>query len=202
MTPEFIRTSLDELGTKDRDIEAALRLVGYPEPRNRDPGFGALLNIIVGQQVSAQAASAIRGRLVEAVTPLTPERYLATDDEVLRGVGLSGRKVEYGKGLAEEFVSGRLNPDTLAASDDDGVIAALTAVRGIGRWSAEIYMLFALGRCDIWPAEDLAIQEALRRLKNLEERPGRAASEEIVEPWRPCRGVAALFLWHYYKGAP
>jgi len=202
MTPDFIRDSLDALGKADPDIRKAVKLVGYPEPRNREPGFGALLNIIIGQQVSAQAAAAIRGRVVEAVDPFTPDVFLATEDEVLRGAGLSRRKVEYGKGLAEEFVTGRLDPDALTEATDDEIIKRLTALRGIGRWSAEIYMLFALGRCDIWPAEDLAIQEALRRLKDLEERPARAASEPIVEPWRPLRGVAALFLWHYYKGAP
>lgn len=202
MTPDFIRDSLDALGKADPDIRKAVKLVGYPEPRNREPGFGSLLNIIIGQQVSVHAAAAIRGRVVEAVDPFTPEVFLATDDEVLRGAGLSRRKVEYGNGLAEEFVTGRLDPDALTDASDDEIIKALTALRGIGRWSAEIYMLFALGRSDIWPAEDLAIQEALRRLKDLEERPARAASEAIVEPWRPFRGVAALFLWHYYKGAP
>ena len=202
MTPDFIRESLDALGKADPDIKKAVTLVGYPEPRNREPGFGALLNIIIGQQVSAQAAAAIRSRVVEAVDPFTPDVFLATEDAVLRGAGLSRRKVEYGKGLAEEFVTGRLDADALGDAPDDEVVKTLTALRGIGRWSAEIYMLFALGRADIWPAEDLAIQEALRRLKDLDERPSRAASEPIVEPWRPLRGVAALFLWHYYKGAP
>jgi DNA-3-methyladenine glycosylase II len=110
--------------------------------------------------------------------------------------------VEYGRGIAEAMRSGLLDAERLAAASDDEVVAALTALRGLGRWSAEIYMLFALRRPDVWPAEDLAIQEALRRLKGLEDRPLRAISEPIVESWRPWRGVAALFLWHYYKGAP
>ncbi|MDH3702113.1 MAG: DNA-3-methyladenine glycosylase 2 family protein [Alphaproteobacteria bacterium] len=202
MTPASIRTALDSLAARDDDIAEAIALVGYPEPRNREPGFAALLNIIIGQQVSAIAAAAIRARLAEAVEPLTPEKFLAAGEETLRGVGLSGRKVEYGCGLAEAMLSGVLETDRLAKLPDDEVVRSLTGIRGLGRWSAEIYLLFALRRGDIWPAEDLAIQEALRRLKNLEERPARKISEAIVEPWRPFRGIAALFLWHYYKGAP
>jgi DNA-3-methyladenine glycosylase II len=202
MTPEFVKEALDSLGKRDDDVARAIDLVGYPEPRNRDPGFGALVDIVAGQQVSTFAARAIRGRLIEAVDPLTPENFLAASDETLRAVGLSRRKIEYGRGIAEEIRTGRLDADRLADASDDDVIAALTALRGLGRWSAEIYMLFALRRPDVWPAEDLAIQEALRRLKKLDERPDRKLSEPIVEAWRPWRGVAALFLWHYYKGAP
>ncbi len=202
MTPASIRKALDTLAARDGDVAEAIALVGYPEPRNREPGFAALLNIIVGQQVSALAAAAIRARLVEAVDPVTPENFLAAGVETLRGVGLSGRKVEYGCGLAEAMLSGALDTDRIAAMPDDEVVKTLTGIRGLGRWTADIYMLFALRRADIWPAEDLAIQEALRRLKNLDERPARKISEAIVEPWRPFRGIAALFLWHYYKGAP
>jgi DNA-3-methyladenine glycosylase II len=202
MTPDFIRETLDALGQRDPDIARAVALVGYPEPRNREPGFGALLNIVAAQQVSTASAAAIRGRLLAAIDPLTPENFLLASDETLRAVGFSRRKVEYGRGIAEAMRSGLLDAERLAAASDDEVVAALTALRGLGRWSAEIYMLFALRRPDVWPAEDLAIQEALRRLKGLEERPLRAISEPIVEAWRPWRGVAALFLWHYYKGAP
>jgi DNA-3-methyladenine glycosylase II len=202
MTPDFIRESLDALGKRDPDLAKAIGLVGYPEPRNREPGFGALLNIIAAQQVSAASAAAIRARLLAAIDPLTPENFLAAGDETLRAVGFSRRKVEYGRGIAEAMRSGLLDAERLAAATDEEVVATLTALRGLGRWSADIYMLFALRRADVWPAEDLAIQEALRRLKGLEIRPARAASEAIVEAWRPWRGVAALFLWHYYKGAP
>lgn len=202
MTPDFIRDCLDELGRRDTDVARAIASVGYPEPRNREPGFAALLNIIVGQQVSTHAAAAIRGRLDAAVDPMTPENFLAANDETLRAVGLSRRKIEYGRGIAEEMSTGRLDAAALTEASDEEVIAVLTALRGLGRWSAEIYMLFSLHRPDVWPAEDLAIQEALRRLKNLDVRPLRAQSEPIVEAWRPWRGVAALFLWHYYKGVP
>lgn len=202
MTPETIKQALDDLAARDADVAAALAQVGYPAPRIREPGFAALLDIIVGQQVSTFAAAAIRARLAAAVDPLTPAGFLAQPDAVLRAAGLSGRKVEYGRGLAAAMAEGRLDTALLAGLPDDEVVAALTAVRGLGRWSAEIYMLFALRRLDVWPADDLAIREALRRLKRLEDRPARLASEALIEHWRPWRGVAALFLWHYYKGAP
>lgn len=202
MTPELIRTALQEVAARDADLAAGLAMVGYPEPRNREPGFGSLINIILGQQVSALAAAAIRRRLEEAVNPLTPEAFLATGDERLRGVGLSGRKIEYGRGLAAAILDGTLDTDRLAGLDDDAVVAALTGIRGLGRWSAEIYMLFALGRHDIWPADDLAIQVAAQKLKRMRKRPDRKRLEKVARPWRPYRGVVALFLWHYYKGAP
>jgi len=202
MTPEIIQEAMDELAARDADVARALATVGYPAPRVREPGFPALVSIIAGQQVSASAATAIRGRLAEAVSPLTPENFLAAGEEALRAVGLSRRKIEYGRGIAEAMQNGALDTGRLGAMDDEAVVATLTALRGLGRWSAEIYMLFALRRLDVWPAEDLAIQEALRRLKRLDTRPARVASEEIVAHWRPWRGVAALFLWHYYKGAP
>jgi len=202
MTPSSIRSALDELAKRDSELAEAITLVGYPEPRFREPGFATLLGIIVGQQVSASAAAAIRGRLIEAVEPLTPENFLSKEDDVLRGVGLSRRKVEYGKGLAAEMRDGSLDTERLTSLEDEEVIAAITAVRGLGRWSADIYMLFALGRHDVWPAEDLAVAEALKRLKGLDERPDRALSEAVIEHWRPWRGIGALFLWHYYQGAP
>jgi len=202
MTPKAIRTALDRIARADPHVSVALDQVGYPAPRNRQPGFASLLDIILGQQVSVHAAAAIRGRLADAVQPLTPASFLAADDDTLRTVGLSRRKIEYGRGLAQAMAEGRLALKDLDVLDDEAAIAEITAVRGLGRWSAEIYLLFAMRRADVWPADDLAIREALKRLKGLEDRPDRAASEALVEAWRPHRGIGALFLWHYYKGAP
>lgn len=202
MTPKKIKQGLDEIAARDNDVAKALKQVGYPTPRKRPPGFGTLINIIVGQQVSTAAAAAIRGRLELAVEPMTPKNFLQTDETTLRAAGLSSRKVEYGLGLAKAMRAGALNADRLAKQSDEEVIAALTEIRGLGRWSAEIYMMFALKRADVWPAEDLAIAEALKRLKKLDERPNRKISEPLIEHWRPWRSVAALFLWHYYKGVP
>jgi len=201
MTPDSIKAALTDLAARDADIAHVVATVGYPEPRNREQGFATFLNIIIGQQVSVHAAAAIRGRLVEATEPLTPETFLALDDDALRVVGLSRRKMEYCRLLAGDIVSGAFSPDRLPDLDDDQVMAEIIARKGLGRWSAEVYMLFALGRTDTWPADDLAVQVAVQRIKGLDERPNRATMDEIAESWRPYRGVAALLFWHHYNNA-
>ena len=200
-TPESIAAALDELADRDKDIARTLAEVGYPEPRVREPGFATLLNIIIGQQVSVQSAAAIRGRLHDAADPLTPESFLALDDDALRAVGFSRRKIEYGRLLAEDIREGRFDPDGLPALEDDTVLDQIVARKGLGRWSAEIYLLFALGRGDTWPADDLAIQVAVQHLKGLQERPDRVTMDAVAEPWRPYRGAAALLMWHVYRKA-
>ena len=202
MTPGDIKTALDDLARRGRDLASAIELVGYPAPRNRPTGFATLMDIIVGQQVSVAAGASIRARLAAAVSPLTPEQYLATHRDDLRAAGLSGRKVDYGQDLAQAMLAGALADDHMHGLDNDAAIREITAIRGLGRWSAEIYLMFALGRTDVWPAEDLAIREALRRLKGLDARPERPESEALVDHWRPHRTVGALFLWHYFAGAP
>jgi DNA-3-methyladenine glycosylase II len=202
MTPKDIKTALDSIALHDDDLRAAIDLVGYPAPRNRPTGFATLIDIIVGQQVSVAAGASIRAKVAATVTPLTPRNFLSTSVADLRAAGLSGRKVEYGQGLAEAMRDGALADDLLTSLNDDDAAKEITNIRGLGRWSAEIYLMFALGRTDIWPAEDLAIAEALRRLKGLDGRPARAVSEPMVEHWRPHRTVGALFLWHYFAGAP
>jgi len=200
-TPKTIAAALDALAERDADIADTLAEVGYPEPRVREPGFATLLNIIIGQQVSVQSAAAIRGRLQEAADPLTPDSFLALDDPALRGVGFSRRKIEYGRLLAQDIQEGRFDPNALPALDDDAVLAQIVARKGLGPWSAEVYMLFALGRPDVWPADDLAVQVAVQRLKGLDERPDRATMVRVAESWRPYRGAAALLMWHVYKKA-
>ncbi len=201
MTPKTIVVALDELCSRDKDIARTVAAVGYPEPRNREPGFATLLNIIIGQQISVHAAAAIRGRLVEATDPLTPKSFLALDDAALKVVGLSRRKMEYGRLLAGDILEARFNPDGLPGLDDEAVLEQIVARKGLGRWSAEIYMLFAMGRFDTWPADDLAVQVAVQRLKNLDERPNRKTMERVAEDWRPWRGIAALLMWHHYNTA-
>jgi DNA-3-methyladenine glycosylase II len=189
--------ALAELAGRDPDIEEAWALVGDPPPRRRPKGFPALVGSIVGQQVSAAAARAIWTRLL-AAGPLTPERFLAFTDEELRAIGFSRQKILYVRGIAEAIASGALDFRRLHRMADEDAIAELVRLKGIGRWTAEIYLLFGLQRLDIWPADDLGLQVGVQRLKRLESRPGRAALIEIAEPWRPWRGVAARFLWHYY----
>ncbi len=200
-TPKSIAAALDALGERDPDIARMVEEVGYPEPRVREPGFATLLNIIIGQQVSVQSAAAIRGRLLEAADPLTPESFLALDDPALRGIGFSRRKIEYGQLLALDIQEGRFDPDGLPALDDVTAQEQIVARKGLGRWSADVYLLFALGREDIWPADDLAVQVAVQNLRGLEGRPDRKKMDELAEVWRPYRGAAALLMWHIYKKA-
>lgn len=201
MTKKVIATALDALAKRDTEIARVIGEVGYPEPRNRDPGFETFVNIIIGQQVSVHAAAAIRGRLLAAADPLTPESMLALDDDALKAVGLSRRKMEYSRLLAQDVLEGRFDPDGLHKLDDDAIMEAIVARKGLGRWSAEVYMLFALGRTDVWPADDLAVIVAVQRLKGLDDRPNRKLMDELAEDWRPHRGMVALLMWHHYNNA-
>ena len=199
LTAEQLRTSLDALAERDPVIAAALARVGYPEPRLRGRGYSTLLRTIVGQQVSVAAAASIWNKLAAAVGDIeSPTALAATSDEALRAAGLSRQKIGYARSLADEVLSGRLDFDHLPA-DDEEAIAALVRVKGIGRWSAEIYLLFAEGRPDIWPAGDLAVQAEVGRLFGQAERPSEKQTRELAENWRPHRGAAAIFAWHHYK---
>jgi len=194
--------AIDQLATIDVDVAATVERIGYPIPRLRQPGFSTLLQIIVGQQVSTRSAAAIWGRLKAALDEAgTPESYLALDETTLRTVGLSGRKIEYGRGLAEAIHEGGLNLDQLQHLSDDEAIDELCKLRGFGKWSAEIYLLFALCRADSWPADDLALQVGMQRLKGLESRPDRKTMDALAEHWRPLRGCGAILLWHVYGAA-
>ena len=199
---ERLRAMLDTLAAADADLAEALAQVGYPAPRQRDPGFATLLRIILAQQVSTASAAAI-WRKLEAVLDgeVGPERFLTLEDAALRAAGFSAPKAAYARGLCRAIIEGTFDPAALALLDEDTAIEALVRLRGFGRWSAEIYLLFALGRADVLPADDLAIQIAYQRLKRLESRPNAKALRVMSEPWRPYRGAAAVFLWHYYGAA-
>ncbi len=198
LSAEQLSSALDMLAGIDPAVATALERVGYPEPRKRLRGYEALLRTIVGQQVSVAAAASIWRKLEAALGGVfTPDALLAADEAPLRAAGLSRQKIGYARSLAEEVASGRLDLDALPV-DDEAAIAALVQVKGIGRWSAEIYLLFAEGRPDIWPAGDLAVQIELGRILGLPERPSERATRALVEHWRPHRGAAAIFLWHHY----
>lgn len=198
LSAEQIQTALDALAGLDSSVADAIARVGYPEPRIRERGYETLLRTIVGQQVSVAAAASIWRKLETATGgDLSPEALLKTSDEALRVAGLSRQKASYAKSLAEEVASGRLDLHALPA-DDEEAIAALSSVKGIGRWSAEIYLLFAEGRPDVWPAGDLAVQIELGRILGLDQRPTERMTRTLVEHWRPHRGAAAIFLWHHY----
>lgn len=176
----------------------ALEITGYPEPRIRPTGYATLLRTIVGQQVSVASAASVWAKLETLLgTSIAPETLLAAEFDALRGCGLSRQKQGYARSLCELVVAGQLDLENLP-TDDEEAIAQLVRIKGIGRWSAEIYLLFAEGRPDIWPAGDLAVQAGLHKLLGLDARPSEAQARALAEPWRPHRGAAAIFTWHCY----
>ena len=175
-----------------------LERAGPPRFRRRRNGFGTLLHIILEQQVSIDAAAAMHHRLVGLCRPLAPETFLALDDATLRSCGFSRQKMGYARDLAAAVESGEFDFTRLAASDDETALAELLALRGIGRWSAEIYLLFALGRPDIWPAADLGLQVAIGERLSLGSRPSELELRRRGEAWRPWRSVAACLFWQSY----
>lgn len=198
LSEEQLKRSLDALAKIEPAFAVGLKRHGYPAPRIRDRGHQTLLRTIIGQQVSVASANAIWKRMEEAVgAEMEPVVLAAAPDEMLRACGLSRQKMAYVKSLAELVASGELDLFGLPA-DDEEAIGALTRIKGIGRWSAEIYLLFAEGRGDIWPAGDLAVQEEVGQLMGLPERPSEKAVREIARAWSPHRGAAAIFTWHHY----
>jgi DNA-3-methyladenine glycosylase II len=198
LNEERLRADIDQLAAAEPAFAAALARVGYPAPRIRERGYATLLRTIIGQQVSVKAADAVWRKLADAVAdPTDPHAIAAASDETLRACGFSRQKSGYAKSLADEVTSGRLDLDNLP-QDDEEAIVALTRVKGIGRWSAEIYLLFAEGRGDIWPAGDLAVQIEVGRILGHEARPSEKMTRALAENWRPYRGAAAIFTWHHY----
>lgn len=194
-----LKSSLDIVARIEPRLGHALMRAGYPAPRSRPKGYETLLRTIVGQQVSIKAAAAVWNRLESQIGKvIAPDALLAQSDEVLRACGLSRQKIGYARSLASMVASGMLDLDTLPV-DDEQAIAELVRVKGIGRWSAEIYLLFAEGRPDIWPAGDLAVQIQVGRWMGCEERPGEQVTRVYGEAWRPHRGAVAIFAWHHYN---
>jgi DNA-3-methyladenine glycosylase II len=196
---DSINAAVEELARREKAFARVLERHGHPEPRVSEPGATTLLRTIVGQQVSVAAARSMWAKL-EAGYGSPPElkRILTATDEELRVAGISRQKAGYARSLAELVLSGELDLATLPA-DDEEAIALLTKIKGIGRWSAEIYLLFAEGRADVWPAGDLAVQVEIGRLLGLDERPSEKQLRDLAEPWRPHRGAAAVLAWHSYN---
>ncbi|MGN6820588.1 MAG: DNA-3-methyladenine glycosylase family protein [Sphingomonas sp.] len=194
-----LHASLDALAAIEPAFAAALTRAGYPQPRVRDRGYATLLRTIVGQQVSVAAAQSIWTKLEAQVGDLTdPATIAEATNEQLRAAGLSRQKASYARSLADEVTSGRLDLAHLP-EDDEEAIGQLIRIKGIGRWSAEIYLLFAEGRPDVWPAGDLAVQIEIGRILGHDERPAEKVMRELAEGWRPHRGAAAILAWHHYK---
>jgi DNA-3-methyladenine glycosylase II len=198
-TDKDVARGLKRLLVVDPRLVPVARIAGPLPLRRRAGGFEGLAAIITSQQISTAAASSIWTRFKAAVDPFTPERYLAASDETLRAVGLSRAKVLTLRGIAAASADGF---DLLAVQQlpAEQAIATMTALKGIGPWTAEIYLLFCLGHPDIFPAGDLALQSAVQHALNLEARPKEKALGVIAERWSPWRGVAARPFWAYYRG--
>jgi DNA-3-methyladenine glycosylase II len=171
---------------------------GAPPMWARESGFSTLLHIILEQQVSLASARAAHNKLIEAASPLTPRRFLKLDDATLKAAGFSRQKTFYGRELARSIVEGLLDLDALSSMDDAAVRSELIKIKGIGRWTADIYLLMVLRRPDVWPAGDLALAVAAQKLKRLRTRPTQEELDEMSAAWKPWRAVAARILWHYY----
>lgn len=202
MDADTLRHAIESVAVFDPEVGAAYKAVGLPAPRQSAPGFASLVRILTGQQLSVKAAASIYARF-EALLDgdVTPQRVLATPHETLRSAGLSNAKARYCHALAQAIVAGSLDVDSLPHLTEEEAAAQLTAVKGIGPWTAQIYLLFCEGRADVWPAGDLALQEGLKRLKDLKSRPTAKDTVAIVAPWQPYRGAMAVFLWHYYAAS-
>lgn len=199
ISAEDLRRSVDAVTAIEPGFAAVIARIGYPAPRIRVAGYETLLRTIVGQQVSVKAAQSVWNKLDGIIGGAAdPANVVKASDEAMRSAGLSRQKISYARSLAEEVTSGTLDLAALP-TDDDEAVAALTRIKGIGRWSAEIYLLFAEGRPDIWPAGDLAIQIAVGQMLGHDARPSENAIRALSAAWRPHRGAVALLAWHHYN---
>lgn len=180
-------------------LARALDEAGPPDaPFIREAGFPGLLQLIIEQQLSTKVAETLWARLVAALPAVTPTAFLALDDAALKACGFSRQKQGYGRALATAILDGAIDLETLPAMDDDSAITELIKLKGIGRWTAEIYLMAALGREDVFPADDLALQIGIQELEGWEERPDRKRLLERAEAWRPHRSLAARMIWRHY----
>jgi DNA-3-methyladenine glycosylase II len=200
-TRHSIRRDIEALASREPAFAAVVEKHGIPEPRTSNRGAETLLRTIVGQQVSVAAARSMWAKLEAAFgSPPDLNLLLAASDEQLRAAGMSRQKAGYIRSLAALVISGELDLEHLPADDEDA-IALLTKIKGIGRWSAEIYLLFAEGRGDVFPAGDLAVLIEIGRLMELPEKPSEKQLRELAEAWRPYRGAAAVLAWHSYNSS-
>ena len=197
--PQAARAALDALCRLDPDFACIEQAAGPLPWPTRPGGFAGLLQAIIGQQISNQAAAAIWRRLAATPDALTPTGMLSLDDDALRAAGLSRPKMAHARALAAAMASGALDTDALPALPDAEAIAHIAAVRGMGPWTAEVYLLFAEQRSDIFPAADIALAGAAAALKSLPHRPNTQELRRLAEAWAPHRSLAARLLWHHWR---
>lgn len=198
VTERNLGRAVGRLARADPDLAAVVEEHGRPPLWAREPGFATLVHIILEQQVSLASARAAFDRLVAATSPLTPGTFLGLSDAELLEIGFSRQKAGYCRGLARSILSGELDLEALEHADAEEARARLLALRGIGPWTADIYLLMVLGHRDVWPVGDLALAKAMRSVKALGDVPGAEEQERLAEAWRPWRSVAARLLWHHY----
>jgi DNA-3-methyladenine glycosylase II len=200
-TTTSIRSHVEALASREPAFARVVEQHGIPEPRSSKRGAETLLRTIVGQQVSVAAARSMWAKLETAFgSPPDLHLLLAASDEELRAAGMSRQKAGYIRSLASLVISGELDLGHLP-EDNEEAIALLTKIKGIGRWSAEIYLLFAEGRPDVWPAGDLAVQIEIGKLLGLPDKPSEKQLRDLAEAWRPYRGAAAVLAWHSYNSS-
>ena len=197
ITKVTLSEGAQELSKRDKDLARIVTEYGLPNIRSRTRGYDAILNIICGQQISTSAAKAIGNRLALIESPMTHKTALKLGPDRLRSAGLSTPKVNYALGIAQAIDNGEFNFQKVSLMDDEAAIKEMTKLKGIGRWSAEVYLLFSLRRPDLWPVDDLGIIKGYTHLKSLDKKLNREQMIKIGEPWRPWRSVAARLLWHY-----
>lgn len=193
-----ILNSFKKLSELDDDLKYIINKYNLPDSRKESNTFETLMRIIIGQQISRKAAESIYQKLKEKKIT-TYKNFLNTDDKYLKNLGLSFRKIIYIKDLAKNIYEKKINLKEFKKSSSEVVYNSLIKIKGIGKWTINNYQLFVLEDCDAWPGGDLAVQEAIKSLKNLDVRPDENESNNIAEKWRPFRGSAALLLWHYYS---
>ncbi len=202
LSDKTLAEGVAELSRRDPHLARVIQRHGAPPLWDRAPGFQTLVQIILEQQVSLASGRAAYARLETVAGEVTPGSVAALDDAMLRGAGLTRQKVSYIRGLAQAIVAGEFDPSGLAYLDDDAARTALIKLRGVGAWTADIYLLMALGRADIWPAGDLALVTAMREVKRMRSLPSSDRVERITRAWSPWRAVAARVLWHHYLSTP
>lgn len=198
LTPQTLQAGVQELIQRDQSFAKIVACYDLPPFWQRESGFATLIHIILEQQVSLASAQAAFKRLLTTCDPLTPEGFLLLTDSELKQVGFSRQKTSYGQALAHAVLDGKLNLSALNTLSDQAVCEQLMSIKGIGIWTANIYLLMALKRPDIWPKGDLALQVALQQLKTLPKRPTSDEAQAMSLAWQPWRAVAARLLWHFY----
>ncbi|MFT5131596.1 MAG: DNA-3-methyladenine glycosylase II [Gammaproteobacteria bacterium] len=198
LTNKLLLQGVAELSATDKGLGRVVELYGPPPMWGRKAGFPALVKIILEQQVSLVSAEAVFRKLQSSVSDVSPEQIKKLSVSGLREIGFTRQKAGYCEGLAELILAGELSLDSLKRLDDESAHNKLLAIKGIGPWTANIYLLMALRRPDVWPDGDLALAESARRIKKLKERPSYERLNKMAQNWRPWRSVAARILWHAY----